>query len=107
MDSDKFECWKHFVLACRLLHKPTLTINDVTVADALLLRFCKRCQHLFDKEIVTPNMHMCCHLRECVLDYGPLNHFWLFAFEHFNGILGQLSEQQLINRGPDDEQVFV
>ena len=83
LDSDKFECWKHFVLACRLLHKPTLTINDVTVADALLLRFCKRCQHLFGKELVTPNMHMCCHLRECVLDYGPLNHFWLFAFERF------------------------
>ena len=33
---------------------------------------------------------MSCHLRECIHDYGPLNHFWLFAFERFNGILGQL-----------------
>ena len=35
-------------------------------------------------------MHMSCHLRECILDYGPINHFWLFAFESFKGILGQL-----------------
>ena len=35
-------------------------------------------------------MHMSCHLKECILDYGPLNHFWLFAFERFNGILGNL-----------------
>ena len=35
-------------------------------------------------------MHMSCHLRECVLDCGPLNHFWLFSFEPFNGVLGQM-----------------
>ena len=33
---------------------------------------------------------MSCHLRQCILDYGPLNHFWLFAFERFKGVLGQL-----------------
>ena len=33
---------------------------------------------------------MSCHLHECIRDYGPLNHFWLFAFERFNGVLGRL-----------------
>ena len=33
---------------------------------------------------------MMCHLHECVLDYGLLHEFWLFPFERFNGILGQI-----------------
>ena len=81
--SEHMECWRHFVLACRRLHSTALKLDDITIADALLLQFCRRCERLFGKDIITPNMHMSCHLRECILDYGPLNHFWLFAFEHF------------------------
>ena len=90
LSSDHLECWRHFVLACRYLCQPSLRYDDVTIADALLLQFCRRTEQLFGKEAITPNMHMSCHIRECILDYGPLNHFWLFAFERFNGILGQL-----------------
>lgn len=54
--------------------------------------------------LVTPNMHLHCHLKECVLDYGPLHSFWCFPFERFNGMLGSLPnnnrsiEIQLMNR---------
>ena len=67
-----------------------MTKRDVTVADALLTQFCYRMEQLFGWEVATPNMHMSCHLKECILDYGPLYSFWLFAFERFNGILGKL-----------------
>lgn len=87
---DALECWRHFVLACRLLCKSELKQDDVTIADALILQFCCRTERMFGKDVITPNMHMSCHLRDCILDYGPLIHFWLFAFERFNGILGQL-----------------
>ena len=43
---------------------------------------------LYGANIVTPNMHMDAHLASCVLDYGPLHGFWLYAFERYNGILG-------------------
>ena len=33
-------------------------------------------------------MHLACHLKECMIDYGPVNEFWCFGFERFNGILG-------------------
>ena len=33
-------------------------------------------------------MHLHCHLHECIKDYGPIYSFWLFSFEHYNGILG-------------------
>ncbi len=81
------ECWRHFVLASRLICKPSLSQTDVTVADLLLVQFCKRFQTLYGPELVTPNMHMHCHLAECIRDYGPLSSFWLFPFERYNGIL--------------------
>ena len=55
---------------------------------------------------------MSCHLKECVLDYGPLNHFWLFSFERFNGVLGQIPnnnrsiETQMMQRFLCDTQIM-
>ena len=34
-------------------------------------------------------MHLHAHIRECVQDYGPVQSFWLFSFERFNGMLGK------------------
>lgn len=34
------------------------------------------------------NLHLHAHLKESILDYGPVYSFWLFAFERLNGILG-------------------
>ncbi len=49
------ECWRHFVLASRLLCKPSLSQTDVTVADLLLVQFCKRFQTLYGPQLVTPH----------------------------------------------------
>ena len=35
-------------------------------------------------------MHLHCHLKECVIDCGPVHAFWCFSFERFNGILGSM-----------------
>ena len=112
LSTEYLECWRHLVLVCRYLCKVTLKPNDVIIADALLLKFCTRTEDLFGKDMITPNMHMSCHIRDCVLDYGPLNHFWLFAFERFNGILGQLPnnnrsiETQMMQRFLSDTQIM-
>lgn len=90
VSNEVLECWRHFVLACQYLLKVELTNNDIQIADALLVKFCTRFENLFGGDRVTPNMHLHCHLRECVLDYGPLRNFWLFAFERYNGVLESL-----------------
>lgn len=77
LTGEDLECWRHFVLASRLLSKPTLT-NDLLLADALLMQFSRRCVRLYGEEVATPNMHLHAHIRECVLDYGPVQSFWLF-----------------------------
>lgn len=89
LKDEHLECWRHFVLGCRLLCSKSITPEKLKLADALLLQFCKRTERLYGKDVITPNMHIHTHMRECVLDYGPLHGFWLFSFERFNGILGQ------------------
>ena len=42
-----FECWRHFVLASRLLSKRQLNSHEASLADALLLQFCRLFQHLY------------------------------------------------------------
>ena len=98
------ECWRHFVLACRLLCKQSLTDRDVHLVDALLLQFCKKVEELYGERSITPNMHMHGHLKEVLVDFGPVFEFWLFSFERYNGILGsqpnsnRLIEPQLLCR---------
>ena len=111
LNGPDLECWRHFVLASRLLcHKHLMSV-DVRVADALLLQFCRRTERLYGKEVITPKMHMHSHLRACVEDYGPLHSFWLYAFERYNGILGNFPnnnrsiEIQLMERFLNDQTV--
>ena len=85
---NQVECWRHFVLACCRLCKFQLSQDDLSVADALLLQFCKRVKNLFGVNAHTPNMHMHCHVVRCMKDFGPAHSFWLFPFECYNGILG-------------------
>ena len=34
------------------------------------------------------------HLKECILDFGPVYGFWLFSFEWYNGILEDYHTKQ-------------
>lgn len=88
LPSDDFECWRHFVLACRILCQHSLTAVDLTKADALLMQFCKRVQRMYGEDAIKPNMHFHGHLKDVILDYGPIQEFWCFSFERYNGILG-------------------
>lgn len=39
-------------------------------------------------------MHLHLHLRECFYDYGPPHAFWCYAFERYNGMLGNFPNNQ-------------
>ena len=111
LHGDHLECWCHFVLACRILCQRNLTTEQVRLADALLLQFCRRTERLYGHHVVTPNMHMHCHLRACIEDFGPLHGFWCYAFERYNGLLGDTPnnnrtiEAQLMHRFIVDNSV--
>jgi hypothetical protein len=84
------KCWQTFTLACRYMCKPILYQTDIIKGDGLLLKFCKEFQSLYGCKAITPNMHLHCHLKEVVTDYGPIHSFWCFSFERYNGILGSI-----------------
>ena len=90
LSEEDLECWRHFVLACRVLTRHQISMEQVKLGDALLLAFCRKTEILFGKSSITPNMHLHCHLRACMEDYGPLHSFWLYAFERYNGMLGSM-----------------
>ena len=69
---------------------PVLSKTDLLKADLLFVKFGERFEQLYGKKAVTPNMHLHCHLKECVIDCGPVHAFWCFSFEQFNGILGAM-----------------
>ena len=69
---DDLRCWSHFVEACSLLLKPIVTIDDVIKGDEKLTAFCNAYEKLYGKNKCTPNMHLHLHLKDCMLDYGPL-----------------------------------
>lgn len=61
---------------------------------------------------MTPNVHMHGHLKDAILDYGPIHSFWLFSFERYNDILGNqpnnncLIESQLMQRFLHDNVAY-
>lgn len=79
LEEEHLECWRSLVLACRLLCKRAVLKSDITLADILLLKFCERVESLYGKGATTPNMHMHLHLKDTLLDYGPV-----YAFFHMS-----------------------
>ena len=95
--STDMECLRKFVLACHYLCKKIISNNNVFIGHQLLLQYCKMYESLYGKDRVTPNMHLHMHLKQCILDFEPIYCFWLFSFEHYNGMLGNLPNNKRNN----------
>lgn len=94
LPSADLECWRIFVQMCILLCTPLISLNNVTEVGNLAIKFGKMFESLYGKHRVTPNMHLHVHIKECILDYGPVYGFWLYSFERFNGLLGNYDTNQ-------------
>lgn len=85
-----YKNWHTYVMACRLIATPVVSLQEAKVAELLFLKFGKEYQQIYGRERVTPNMHLHCHLADCIRDYGSIHSFWLFSFERYNGILSSM-----------------
>lgn len=90
LPSEHLECWRLFVYACALYTSKVVTHQSIEEANQAIVNFCKKAEELYGKEFCTPNMHLHCHLIDCFKDYGPAHSYWLFTFERYNGILGDV-----------------
>ena len=90
-----WHCWWLFVQGCNLICKKKLSFSECNQAQNFIIEFCKEFETLYGKENLVINMHLACHLKECIIDYGPIHGFWCFGFERFNGILGSFPNNHL------------
>ena len=92
LPASHYSCWVLFVEVCCSLLQPSITREDLERADEKLCEFCKAFETLYGKKNCTPNMHMHLHLKDSILNYGPVYGFWCYPFERFNGILGSFQK---------------
>jgi len=85
MHPDHLRCWLLFVRACYLICYRIITTEIIDEIHLYLVQFCKLFQNLYGAEACTPNMHLHLHLKECLLNYGPVHGFWCYGFERYNG----------------------
>ena len=118
VNSEILEIWRLYVMACRLLCTREISTENAKTGDKLLLQFCRHVESYFGKDCITPNMHYHCHIVECIEDYGPVQGFWCYPFERYNGLLGStpnnnrliepqimyhvLNENKILSFGIDD-----
>ena len=72
---EHYSCWCLLVKACCLLSIPVVSTDQINIPHDSLIEFCRAFQDLYSDEYCTPNMHMACHLRDCMKDFGPLSSF--------------------------------
>lgn len=72
------------MVACQFICQPVINTEQVLQAHDLIVT---TYEELYGKDKCTPNMHMVCHLKDIMLDYGPVHGYWCFAFERYNGLL--------------------
>ena len=87
IDSVHYKCWCLLVDSCYVFCQPIISPDHIENGHILLTEFCKLFESLYGPECCTPNMHMACHLKDCLLDFGPFLSFWCFPYERYNGIL--------------------
>ena len=66
-----------------------ISYECIQLADRLIHQYCCIFEQEFGKDKCYPNLHLHCHLKQCLLDYGPATSFWL------NGCLGNFHTNNL------------
>jgi hypothetical protein len=85
--AEHYKCMVLLAEIVTLITSPAL--DDKLIASLYRLQqdhhqlFCK----LYGKWSITVNYHMSLHLPDIIMDLGPPQSFWCFAYERFNGIL--------------------
>jgi hypothetical protein len=78
----------NFVRICNILVCRIVSKNGLVEAHQRLVTLVKEIEKTYGPEKISPNLHLCLHLCECSLDYGPLYAFWCYPMERMNGLLG-------------------
>ena len=82
-----YECLVMLSEIITLISTPVLLRDQIDTLSRLLHKHHQLFTQVYGKWTVTVNYHMSLHLPDTILDLGPPQSFWCFAYERMNGIL--------------------
>ncbi|OJT15521.1 hypothetical protein TRAPUB_7214 [Trametes pubescens] len=80
----------HLVAAVDLATRRSMSPERSASYDYHMEEYLRGLRSLFDRKLV-PNHHLSLHLRRFLEDFGPVNGWWSFPFERYNGILQRMN----------------
>ena len=95
LPQEHLECWQTYVMTCNIYCSSVISLDEINFADELMRSFFTKAESLYGSRFLTINGHLHLHLQNVFKDYGPCYGYWLFSFEHYNGILGRYHTNQL------------
>jgi hypothetical protein len=81
LKDDDRKILSYLVRACNILVCHIISKSGLNEAHNCLLSMVKLVKRQYGLEKISPNIHLCLHICECALDYGPLYSFWCYSFE--------------------------
>ena len=72
----ELNCFILFVKACHILCKPFISVAEANEAHIFLKAYNNNFSEIYGEQRCKPNMHLALHLRESILDYGPIFSCW-------------------------------
>lgn len=68
----------------------TMSKDRARFYDSNMHEYLSTLRELYDHDLV-PNHHMALHLGECLERFGPVQSWWAFPFERYNGIIAKIN----------------
>ncbi len=87
-DRDLLENFLHLVSAVDLASRRTMSPSRAAAYDEHMYLYLSGLRKLFDHQFV-PNHHLALHLYSCLRLFGPVQGWWAFPFERYNGLITQ------------------
>ncbi|KAI1782174.1 hypothetical protein LXA43DRAFT_906544 [Ganoderma leucocontextum] len=82
------ENFVHLVVAVDLASRRSMSPSRAAAFDKHMLKYVQGLRDLWNHRLV-PNHHLSLHLRTCLELFGPVQGWWAYPFERFNGLLQQ------------------
>jgi hypothetical protein len=78
----------NFVCACNSLISRIVKQSDLDEAHNRLINMAQLIKKYYSPNLISSNIYLSLHIRQCSLDYGPPYAYWCYSFKRMNGLLG-------------------
>lgn len=89
-DRALLEQFLHLVVAVNGGTRKSLNLSAAENFGIHIVAYLQSLRTMFHHELV-PNHHMALHLEDCMKTFGPVQGWWTFPFERYNGMIAGLN----------------